>query len=162
MSSDISPKLKYRSPCCLTIINERIEHPKSIYRHSPSQSHSGLSSHHSTETLFRVLQCSVRINIIGIQVIRSAFLRIVSHVQNCQRITFTHALLPLREQLSRLDSTDIMVGQIFCRNIFRTQRRIFTREQSVDRVPSEQSTTFPVIDIIGQPGFREQLGVPSS
>ena len=147
------------STCGLAVIDKRVEHPEfDIFDICRLEVALVYLAHHTSETLFRVLQCPVRIDVIGIQVIRAAFLRIVSHVQNRQRIAFTHALLPLREQLSRLDSTDIMVGQVFCRDILRTQRGILAREQSVDRVPGKQSAAFPVIDIIGQSGFREELG----
>ena len=101
------------APCGLAVVDKRVEHPEfDVFDIRRLEVALVYLAHHAAKTFFRVLQCPVRVNVVGIQIIRTTLLRIVSHVQNRQRIALAHALLPLREQLSRLDGTDIMIVQI--------------------------------------------------
>ena len=114
------------------------------------------TSHHTTPTLFRLLQRTILVHPICIQVVGTAFVGIVGHVEHLYQIGFIVALFPIGIQLFVLDRTYIMVGQVVLRDVLGQQGGVLTGEHTIDVVPGQESTVLAVVDIVYFAGFGKQ------
>ena len=79
-------------------------------------------THHTTPTFLRIGQRTIRVDIIGIQVIGTTLVRIVSEVQDRQSGIIVRSQLLAREKLLIVHATHEMVGEIIVRQVARTGR----------------------------------------
>ena len=125
----------------LACVDEWVEHPELDVLDVSCLEVVGVElSHHAAPTLLRIVESAVGVEV-GVEVVRTALVRIVSEVQDVEhrRVAVVCALVAVGEQLADVELANVMVRQLveIALDVARRERRRAACEERVDSVPRQ-------------------------
>ena len=117
-------------------------------------------THHSPETLLRIIELALGIEI-RVKVVRTTLVGIISHVQYRACRSLAHRCLTIRKYLFLIYLTHIVVGELVkvIAQVVWLDGRILAHHHRVDVVPRHQGAVFAIIDVVAERRFGESRGL---
>ncbi|OAV73378.1 hypothetical protein Barb6_00308 [Bacteroidales bacterium Barb6] len=144
------------APLRRRIINERVKHPELDILNVCRFKVALLDfPHHTPPAFLRLGKRTIGIDVVGIEVIGPALIRIIRHIQYPQRGSIAYDLLLVREKLLHFDGTHIVVRLVVFGDMAGNGVGVFARKDTVYAVPSRQGAVLAVVNVVGKSGFGE-------